>query len=120
MPPRCSFTLESGARTRAERRLPEGRYGRKRVDRSCPGWQDGAVPEPQLPPAEGTRKRRGDLSPAERAERLTLREIEVLQLTADGLSMDRIAARLEISPNTIRTHVQNALTKLGVHSKLEA
>lgn len=84
------------------------------------GWQDDAVPEPQQAPASGVRKRRGDLSPAERAERLTTREIEILQLTADGLSMERIASRLEISPNTIRTHVQNALTKLGVHSKLEA
>ncbi|MCA1727660.1 MAG: helix-turn-helix transcriptional regulator [Actinobacteria bacterium] len=66
------------------------------------------------------RKRRGDTSPLERAERLTGREVEILQLTADGLSMEEIAARLDISPHTIRTHVQNCLTKLGVHSKLEA
>ena len=66
------------------------------------------------------RRRRGDLSPTDRANRLTAREIEILQATADGLSMDEIAAQLEISPHTIRTHLQNCLTKLGVHSKLEA
>ena len=72
------------------------------------------------PSVRPTRKRRGETSPAERAERLTAREIEILQLTADGLSMDAVAARLAISPHTIRTHMQNVLTKLGVHSKLEA
>ena len=71
-------------------------------------------------PARISRKRRGETSPAERADRLTGREIEILQLTADGLSIEGIAARLEISPHTIRTHVQNVLTKLGVHSKLQA
>jgi DNA-binding NarL/FixJ family response regulator len=71
-------------------------------------------------PPKPTPRRRRDLSPIERAERLTTREIEVLQLTADGLSKEQIAVRLEISPNTIRTHFQNCLTKLGVHSKLDA
>jgi DNA-binding NarL/FixJ family response regulator len=66
------------------------------------------------------RKRRGETSPMERADRLTGREVEILQLTADGLSMEQIAERLEISPHTIRTHMQNCLTKMGVHSKLEA
>jgi len=37
-----------------------------------------------------------------------------------GRSSDRIAQDLGMSPNTLRTHTQNILTKLGVHSKLEA
>ena len=69
---------------------------------------------------DAARRRRGDLSPIDRANRLTGREIEILQATADGLSMEEIAAHLAISPHTIRTHMQNCLTKLGVHSKLEA
>jgi len=56
----------------------------------------------------------------QRAERLTPRETEILQLMADGVPSEDIAKRLGVSPYTLRTHVQNILTKLGVHSKLEA
>ncbi len=51
---------------------------------------------------------------------LTLREREVLRLIAEGLSTTDMAARLVVSTNTVRNHVQSILTKLGVHSKLEA
>jgi two-component system nitrate/nitrite response regulator NarL len=37
-----------------------------------------------------------------------------------GVSGDRLSQRLGISPNTVRTHVQSILTKLQVHSRLEA
>lgn len=52
--------------------------------------------------------------------RLTRREREVLALLADGADNDRIAKALFISPHTARTHVQNLIGKLGVHSRLEA
>ena len=55
-----------------------------------------------------------------RLDRLTPRELEILQLMAEGRSSQRIAGGLGMSPHTLRTHVQNILTKLGVHSKLEA
>jgi DNA-binding NarL/FixJ family response regulator len=51
---------------------------------------------------------------------LTPREIEVLKLLAEGLSNQAIAQRLTISLHTVRNHVQNIITKLQVHSKLEA
>ncbi len=51
---------------------------------------------------------------------LTAREREVLRLVAEGLSTPDMAARLVVSTNTVRNHVQSILTKLGVHSKLEA
>jgi len=54
------------------------------------------------------------------AEQLTPREREVLSLLAQGASGDAIARPLGISPNTVRTHVQSILTKLQVHSRLEA
>jgi len=53
-------------------------------------------------------------------QQLTAREREVLELIAEGLSNAAIAARLVLSVNTVRNHVQNLLTKLGAHSKLEA
>ncbi len=51
---------------------------------------------------------------------LTRREREVLGLLAQGADKDVIAQRLVISPETARTHVQNVLGKLRVHSRLEA
>ena len=51
---------------------------------------------------------------------LTPREIEVLQALVEGRSSRDICADLYIAPNTLRTHVQNLLSKLRVHSKLEA
>lgn len=50
---------------------------------------------------------------------LTGREAEVLELMASGLSNDEIASRLYISRNTVRSHVQHVLQKLGAHSRLE-
>lgn len=52
--------------------------------------------------------------------KLTRREREVLALLADGSNKDAIAEALAISPQTARTHVQNILAKLGLHSRLEA
>ena len=51
---------------------------------------------------------------------LTPRELEVLRALVEGRSSRAICAELYISPNTLRTHVQNLLNKLRVHSKLEA
>lgn len=52
--------------------------------------------------------------------KLTRRERQVLALLADGSNKDAIAVALAISPQTARTHVQNILAKLGLHSRLEA
>jgi DNA-binding NarL/FixJ family response regulator/two-component sensor histidine kinase len=52
--------------------------------------------------------------------RLTSREIEVLQYLANGLDSEEIAQRLHISLRTERNHVSHILTKLGVHSQLQA
>lgn len=52
--------------------------------------------------------------------RLTPRELEVLHLVAQALTNATIAERLSLSVNTVRTHMQVILDKLGAHSKLEA
>ncbi|HXF72870.1 MAG TPA: LuxR C-terminal-related transcriptional regulator [Actinomycetota bacterium] len=57
---------------------------------------------------------------ARRVDRLTPRELEILREAALGRRNDEIAGALGMSRHTVRTHVQNILTKLGVHSKLEA
>lgn len=53
-------------------------------------------------------------------DRLTMRERQVLQHMADGLTRREIAAHQGISVNTVRTHVQRILTKLELHTTLEA
>jgi DNA-binding NarL/FixJ family response regulator len=56
--------------------------------------------------------------PGER-NRLTARELEVLQLICDGLSNKDIAARLKLSANTVAVHRANIMTTLGVHKTAE-
>jgi len=51
---------------------------------------------------------------------LTPRELEVLQLLAEGIQQPEIARRLVISPKTVGTHIERILSKLGVHSRAEA
>ena len=53
-------------------------------------------------------------------EPLTPRELDVLKGLTLGLSTPELCERLGLSPNTLRTHVQNIMVKLHVHSKLEA
>ncbi len=54
------------------------------------------------------------------ADQLTSREVEVLQLLSEGATSGKIAEQLRVSPNTVRTHVHGILSKLQVHSRLEA
>jgi len=51
---------------------------------------------------------------------LTSREAEVLGLVAAGLQGAAIATQLILSPETIKSHVQNAMTKLGAHTRAHA
>jgi DNA-binding CsgD family transcriptional regulator len=54
-----------------------------------------------------------------RWESLSPREQDVAALTCLGLTNRQIAARLSLSPETIKTHVRNILFKFGVNSKAE-
>ena len=67
-----------------------------------------------------TLSRQADSRQSPHAPRLTERELEVLQLVAQGLSNKRIAEKLFISENTVKNHVRNMLEKLHVHSRMEA
>jgi len=52
--------------------------------------------------------------------RLSTRELEVLQLIADGLTNQQIAGRLFVSLNTIKTHTKNLFLKLEVERRTQA
>jgi DNA-binding NarL/FixJ family response regulator len=56
----------------------------------------------------------------ENVGRLTSREIETLNLLAEGLTQQEISQRLLISPKTVATHIDHILVKLGVHSRAQA
>jgi NarL family two-component system response regulator LiaR len=51
---------------------------------------------------------------------LTERELEVLKLMVEGLNNTQIAGKLMVSPSTVKSHVSNILSKLGVASRTEA
>ena len=60
-----------------------------------------------------------DPARAERLDALTVREREVLVQVAGGLSNDEIAERLEVSPLTVKTHVNRAMSKLGARDRAQ-
>ena len=60
------------------------------------------------------------LAAAERPRLLTAREAEIFELLARGLSGAQIAERLVLSPETVRTHVQNGVERLGARTRVQA
>jgi DNA-binding NarL/FixJ family response regulator len=73
-----------------------------------------------VPPvmAEQRLKQRDD--PRRLASYLSRRERDCLSLMVEGLDTSAMAAKLGVSQATVRTHVRAVLSKLGVHSRLEA
>jgi LuxR family transcriptional regulator, maltose regulon positive regulatory protein len=59
-------------------------------------------------------------APTPAVETLTRKELEILQLLAEGLSNAAIAARLFISETTVRTHLRSINAKFGSHSRTQA
>jgi DNA-binding NarL/FixJ family response regulator len=66
------------------------------------------------------RERAQEYEARQAIETLTSREMEVLKALAEGLGSEGITERLNISVRTERNHMSNILSKLGVHSQLQA
>jgi len=62
----------------------------------------------------------GDCSAQSNSRVLTPRERDVLAMISQGLSNKRIARTLEISPETVKTHVKRIFPKLAVNTRTEA
>lgn len=58
--------------------------------------------------------------PDSMTEALTARETEILSLLEEGLTNQQIARRLSVTVHTVKNHVHNLLSKLGVQSRAEA
>lgn len=61
-----------------------------------------------------------DTTGASAGPRLSVREIEVLQLLAHGAATTEVAAELTVAVNTVRNHLASAMAKLGVGTRLAA
>jgi len=67
-----------------------------------------------------TLHRQPDALPKATLASLTPREIQVLQVVAEGLSNPEIANRLNVTEETVKTHVSRILTKLGLRDRTQA
>jgi DNA-binding NarL/FixJ family response regulator len=130
--------LEAGDRvafvSTAARELLERYFGkngaRRRLPRSLASWvregRRGRTDEPLRVDA-GDRSLVVELvegalllEELQRMPRLTTRELEILDLVAEGATNAEIAERLWVSPGTVRRHLENVFAKLGVHTRTAA
>ncbi len=88
-------------------------------DELCRAIKAAAAGQVQLSPKAAARLMREVRAP-ESPETLTERETEVLRLLAQGRSNKEIAHDLTIGEKTVKTHVSNILSKLGVPSRTQA
>ena len=85
----------------------------------CVAIKAAAAGQVQLTPRAAARLMQAVSAP-ESPEELTERETEVLRLLAQGQSNKQIARNLQIGEKTVKTHVSNILSKLGVQSRTQA
>jgi NarL family two-component system response regulator LiaR len=85
----------------------------------CRAIKSAAAGQVQLSPQAAARLMREVRIP-ESPEALTQRELEVLRLLANGMANKEIARELGIGEKTVKTHVSNILSKLGVLSRTQA
>lgn len=85
----------------------------------CQAIKAAAAGQVQLTPRAAARLMQVVSTP-ESPEALTERETDVLRLLAQGQSNKQIAQRLHITEKTVKTHVSNILSKLGVQSRTQA
>jgi DNA-binding NarL/FixJ family response regulator len=89
------------------------------ADELCRAIRAAAAGQVHLAPQAAVRLMREVRTPSP-PEALTEREIDVLQLLAQGRSNKEIACDLSLGEKTIKTHVSNILSKLGVQSRTQA
>ena len=82
-------------------------------------WKDGSVLTLDEAVAYGTRARGGRKRPSHGWTSLTPTELDVVRLVREGLTSPRIAERMFIAHDTVRTHLKHVFVKLGVSTRAE-
>jgi LuxR family maltose regulon positive regulatory protein len=82
-------------------------------------WEQGAVQTDVRPQTEATRVVPAQSLP-ELLEPLSERELEVLELIAEGRSNEEVGRALYVSVGTVKTHLKHIYGKLGVHTRTQA
>ena len=98
---------------------------RSRVDTGREGWHQLGITDFGGENGEAAGMRvwatLGERNPGDQHEiLLTRREREILGLVATGLRTEEIAGRLTVSPETVKSHVHNAMQKLRAHTRSQA
>ncbi|HVL97541.1 MAG TPA: response regulator transcription factor [Solirubrobacteraceae bacterium] len=102
--------LDSGARGYALKEGPPQELI-EAIEAVCAG---GTYVDPRLRPALLSS------SAVQRQPALSARERQIVQLLAEGLTGDEVAARLVLSAETVKTHIRNAVTKLEARNRVHA
>jgi DNA-binding NarL/FixJ family response regulator len=102
--------LDSGARGYA---LKEGTQSELRTALTTVA-EGGTYVDPRLHPALLSRKA------TQTQKSLSKREREIMDLLAQGLTGEQVAEKLFLSPETIKTHIRNAMNKLEAHTRVHA
>jgi DNA-binding NarL/FixJ family response regulator len=102
--------LDSGARGYA---LKEGTQSELRTAIETVA-EGGTYVDPRLHPALLSRKA------TQTQKALSKREREIMDLLAQGLTGEQVAEKLFLSPETIKTHIRNAMNKLEAHTRVHA
>jgi DNA-binding NarL/FixJ family response regulator len=102
--------LDSGARGYA---LKEGTQSELRTAIATVA-EGGTYVDPRLHPALLSRKA------TQTQKALSKREREIMDLLAQGLTGEQVAEKLFLSPETIKTHIRNAMNKLEAHTRVHA
>ena len=120
--PKAAIVLYTRLRRGPRRRGPN-RGARLRAEVLAGGAPDRRAEDrrPRRPLRRPESRRRAGRECEHRAASvLSPREMQILDLLADGLNGQAIAKHLFLSPETVRTHVRNATTKLGAHTRVQA
>jgi DNA-binding NarL/FixJ family response regulator len=102
--------LDSGARGYA---LKEGTQSELRTALTTVA-EGGTYVDPRLHPALLSRRA------TQTQKSLSKREREIMDLLAQGLTGEQVAERLFLSPETIKTHIRNAMNKLEANTRVHA
>jgi DNA-binding CsgD family transcriptional regulator len=115
----AAVVLGAGDRLRQRTGQGHGRSAVAELAEASPGWDEGRLLRPEEVLALLSVNRTPTGRPTAGWTSLTPSERQVVELAVEGLTNPRIAQKLFLSTNTVKTHLQRAYRKLGITSRAE-